>query len=172
MTYTVRKWGEAMERPTGEEFYTVRGYQLLEQHGAHLTPSLEDYLEMIYRRMLLDGHVRVNALAEWLNVKPSSVSKMLGRLAQLGLVEYEKYGVLSLTEQGEEIGKYLLWRHNTVRCFLTLLCGETKRDLLTEAELLEHDFSRETMERLSLLNRFLQQQEKELRAYLGRQETT
>ncbi|MGI5896125.1 MAG: metal-dependent transcriptional regulator [Oscillospiraceae bacterium] len=157
-----------MERQACEGFYTVRGYQLLEQHGAHLTSSLEDYLEMIYRRMLLDGYVRVNALAEWLNVKPSSVSKMLGKLAQLGLVEYEKYGVISLTEQGKEIGKYLLWRHDTVRQFLSLLSGGTEQDSLTEAELLEHDFSRATMERLALLNEFLREQEEAFQEYVKR----
>lgn len=155
-----------MAEQPGAEFHTVRGYQLLEQHKARLTPSLEDYLEMIYRRIRLDGHIRGNTLAEWLNVKPSSVSKMLGRLAQLGLLEYEKYGVISLTEQGGEIGKYLLWRHDTVRRFLAVLSDGDRRDLFTEAELLEHSFSRETVERLQQVTGFLEEQGEAYRAYL------
>ena len=155
-----------MEKKSAQEFYTVRGYQLLEQHKAHLTPSLEDYLEMIYRRIHEDGYVRAVSLAEWLNVQPPSVSKMLHRLAQLRLIEYQKYGVISMTDQGREIGKYLLWRHNTVHRFLYLLRGDSKRDFLEEAELVEHGFSRETMDYLSMLTEFLECHEKEYHSFL------
>lgn len=155
-----------MKEKNTQEFYTVRGYQLLEQHKEHLTSSLEDYLEMIYRRICEDGYVRAVSLAEWLNVQPPSVSKMLQRLAQLRLIEYRKYGVIIMTEQGKEIGKYLLWRHNTVHRFLFLLSGNSKRDFLEEAELVEHDFSRETMDDLSKLTDFLEDRQKEYRAFL------
>ncbi len=155
-----------MGKEAEQEFYTVRGYQLLEQHRAHLTPSLEDYLEMICRRIQEDGSVKAVALAEWLNVRPPSVSRMLRRLAQLRLIEYQKYGVITLTEQGGEIGKYLLWRHDTVHRFLRLLRGGRGRDSLEEAELVEHGFSRETVGYLSKLTWFLKEREEEYAAFL------
>ena len=105
-----------MGKEAEQEFYTVRGYQLLEQHRAHLTPSLEDYLEMICRRIQEDGSVKAVALAEWLNVQPPSVSRMLRRLAQLQLVEHgfsrETVGYLSkltwfLKEHEEEYAAFL-----------------------------------------------------------------
>jgi hypothetical protein len=43
-----------------QEFHTVRGYQLLEQHRKILTPAMEDYLEMIYRNSLVKGYIRIN----------------------------------------------------------------------------------------------------------------
>ena len=167
VTYTDRERKvEKVKDKNAEEFYTVRGYQLLEQHKIQLTPSLEDYLEMIYRRIHEDGSVRAVALAEWLNVQPPSVSKMLHRLAQLKLIEYQKYGVIAMTEQGREIGKYLLWRHNTVHRFLHLLREGSGKDSLEEAELVEHGFSRDTMDYLSKLSGFLESREEEYRSYL------
>ena len=70
-----------MEEKGPHKFYTMRGYQLQDQQSHALTPSLEDYLEMIFRSMQKGGAVRVSRLAEELNVKPSSVSKMLIKLA-------------------------------------------------------------------------------------------
>lgn len=136
------------------KFYTVRGYQLLEQHKNELTPSLEDYLEMIYRSILATGYSRVSTLAEKLNVKPPSVSKMIIKLAEQGFIEYEKYGVIKLTKRGTEIGSYLLWRHNTITQFLSLMMPENSERNFEETELVEHILSRETVECLEKLVRF------------------
>ncbi|HOV69929.1 MAG TPA: iron dependent repressor, metal binding and dimerization domain protein [Clostridia bacterium] len=136
------------------EFFTVRGYQLLEQHKKLLTPSLEDYLEMIIRSMHADGYVRVNTLARQLNVQPSSASKMISRLAKLELVEYKKYGVLKLTPKGAEIGRYLLWRHDVIMNFLTLLRGEDNYGIFVEAELIEHILGKSTVESMEKMVAF------------------
>lgn len=137
-----------------EAFYTVRGYQLLEQHLNHLTPSLEDYLEMICRGIQQNGAIRVKDLAKDLNVKPSSASKMIQKLAELGFIDYEKYGAIRLTEQGKEVGQYLLWRHNALWAFFQLLAPDNQEASLVEAELTEHILSRETVERLEHLTQF------------------
>lgn len=134
-------------------FHTVRGYQLHKlQNGTGLTPALEDYLEMIFRRIQQDGSVKAGALSDWLCVKPSSVTKMLYRLNKLGLIDYCRYGEIRLTQQGEAAGKYLLWRHDTVFEFLSILYDGEERDFLEEAELLEHCLSAETVLRLKGLN--------------------
>ena len=41
-----------------KEFYTVRGYHLLEQNKRLITPAMEDYLEMIYRCGLQEGYIK------------------------------------------------------------------------------------------------------------------
>ena len=133
------------------EFRTVRGYQLLDLHKNCLTPSLEDYLEMICRIMRERGQVKVGVLAKDLNVMPSSASKMIGKLALMGFINYEKYGIIKLTETGEEAGAYLLWRHDTIRRFFRLVSGDCADTALMEAELTEHVLSRETVEGLALL---------------------
>lgn len=135
------------------DFHTARGYQLLGRERTGLTASLEDYLEMICRNILSDGYVRVNTLANELNVQPPSASKMIRKLAQLKLIDYEKYGVIRLTESGRELGEYLLWRHDTIIRFFQLISKNRTDDAFMEAELTEHILSRSTVENLDRLMR-------------------
>lgn len=133
-------------------FHTVRGYQLLSRQDGGITSAMEDYLEMLRRLCGQDGYTRVRTLSERLNVRPSSASKMVGRLAQLGLVKYERYEIIQLTEQGRELGEFLLMRHEAVERFLKHL-GLTDT-LLTETELIEHSISEETLGLMSALSSF------------------
>jgi len=137
------------------KFHTVRGYQLLEQNKKLLTSSMEDYLEMIYRNSLTEGYMRINTLSELLNVAASSATKMVQKLSKLGLVDYKKYGIISLTEDGKELGKFLLERHNIIESFLKNLGVE--ENILIETELIEHNVSVSTLQKISTFNKFLQQ---------------
>ncbi len=135
-------------------FHTVRGYQLLEQNKRLLTSAMEDYLEMICRNSLQDGYIRINKLAELLNVKASSASKMVQKLGELGMWKYEKYGIIILTDSGKEIGEYLLERHKIIEEFLSFLeCGD---DVLIQTELIEHNINASTVENLKILNTFFE----------------
>ncbi|EIV99802.1 metal-dependent transcriptional regulator [Thermoanaerobacter siderophilus] len=138
-----------------DRFYTVRGYQIHSRERKHLTSAMEDYIEMIYRESLKNPYIRVNLLSELLNVKAPSTTKMLQRLKELGFVEYEKYGVIGLTEKGKEMGKFLLDRHSTVEEFLKNL--GVKEGLLEQTELIEHNISIETLEKMRKFNRFLEE---------------
>jgi len=135
-------------------FHTVRGYELLNQNKNQLTSAMEDYLEMIYRNIGQEGYMRINTLSELLNVKPSSATRMVQKLKELGLICYEKYGIIFLTDDGKEYGRFLLERHNVVEEFLKSL--GIKENLLTETELVEHNISKNTMERIKKLNRILE----------------
>ncbi|MEW6662021.1 MAG: iron dependent repressor, metal binding and dimerization domain protein [Bacillota bacterium] len=135
-------------------FYTVRGYAMQQQEDNGLTPSMEDYLEMVYRLSQGKGFARVGDLAASLNVQPPSATKMLQKLADLGYVNYEKYGVINLTGMGESLGARLLRRHEAVARFLQML-GVTE-GLLEETEKVEHNLSGVTVERLILLAEFLE----------------
>lgn len=137
------------------KFHTVRGYQLLSQKKKLLTSSMEDYLEMIYRNSLVDGYMRINTISELLNVSAPSATKMVQKLAKLDLLDYKKYGIIFLTESGREIGKFLLERHNIIETFLKNL-GVTE-NILIETELIEHNVSANTLSRINLFNKFLQQ---------------
>ncbi|MGE5558571.1 MAG: iron dependent repressor, metal binding and dimerization domain protein [Bacillota bacterium] len=135
-------------------FYTVRGYQLLEHEKKLLTPAMEDYLEMIYRRSLEKESLRVNEIAELLNVQASSATKMIQRLAVIGLIDYEKYGYILLTARGREIGAFLLKRHAIVeQCLKNLGIRDT---LLVDTELVEHHISMGALQNLEKLNLFFE----------------
>ena len=135
-------------------FRTARGYQLLLQGKRALTPSMEDYLEMIYRNCQTEGYTRMNILASSLNVQTSSASRMVQKLTALGLLNFERYGLIRLTESGKDLGKFLYERHRIIEEFLTLL-GATE-SLLTETEMIEHSVSLATLERIAVLTDFFQ----------------
>ncbi|NLX78195.1 MAG: DtxR family transcriptional regulator [Clostridiaceae bacterium] len=137
-----------------DRFYTVRGYQLLNQEDKLLTSGMEDYLEMIYRNMEKEGYMRINTLSNLLNVKPSSATKMVQKLSALGLLDYRKYGIIFLTEAGKKYGRFLLERHNVIEKFLVNI-GITE-NLLSETELIEHSISKNTMANIDMLNRFFE----------------
>jgi len=135
------------------EFRTVRGYQILNAGSRMLTSSMEDYLEMIYRTCIKKGYARINQLAEKLNVRPSSTTKVIQKLRELGLVDYHKYGIIQLTEEGKAIGDFLLQRHEIIEEFLENLGIEETR--LKDTEMIEHDVSLNTLQSIYVLNRFL-----------------
>ncbi len=117
-----------------DNFYTLKGYSLLEH--TQITSSMEDYLEMICR-IHRDGQpVRIKELAECLHVKPSSASKMVGNLRKQGLVCFEKYSTVSLTEEGLELGEYLLFRHEVLRRFFCYINQNSNE--LEQVEKVEH----------------------------------
>ena len=136
------------------KFHTVRGYQLLEQNKNLLTSAMEDYLEMIFRNSSEDGGIRIKTLSELLNVAASSATKMVQKLSSLGLVNYKKYGIIILTENGRDIGKFLLQRHGIIELFLRNI-GVTE-DVLVETELIEHNITASTLQKINLFNKFLE----------------
>ncbi|PKM45465.1 MAG: DtxR family transcriptional regulator [Firmicutes bacterium HGW-Firmicutes-8] len=146
-----------------KEFHTVRGYQLLEQNKRLLTSAMEDYLEMIYRNSVQEGFLRINKLAELLNVKASSASKMVQKLGERGLLIYEKYGIIILTEEGKEIGKYLLNRHNVIEGFLKTI--GISENILVETELIEHHISSHTLKNINMLNHFFSKNPKIMKKF-------
>jgi Mn-dependent DtxR family transcriptional regulator len=91
-----------------EDFHTFRGYQLESSKSGNLTSALEDYLEMVYRLCVKNNYARVGQLAELLNVKPPSASKMISKLAMLGYVVFDRYEIIVLTDKGRELGSFLL----------------------------------------------------------------
>lgn len=136
-----------------KEFYTVRGYQMLNAEDKILTSSMEDYLEMIYRICKDKDYIRINQLSEKLNVRPSSTTKVVQKLSRLGLVDYQRYGIIQLTKTGAEIGQFLLERHKIIEEFLKNL--GIRDSLLKDTERIEHDVSINTLKSVNLLNKFL-----------------
>lgn len=158
-----------MKQPADSGFRTVRGYALEKQKAGGLTPALEDYLEMVYRLCLEDHYARVGKLSELLHVRPSSTSKMIFKLVDLGYLSYDRNDSILLTEKGQQAGAYLLKRHDTLEQFLTLI-GNTNP--LEEAELIEHTVSEATVTAIETLIDFFRQNPNMLKSYTAFQKTT
>lgn len=139
-----------MERPD-EQFFTPSGYKA--QNHRKLTESMEDYLEMICRASQTEGYVRIHYLAERLNVTPSSASKMVSNLKALGLVDFQRYGIIKPSEKGWAVGNYLLYRHDVLIQFFQVLNHSAEE--LKQVEQVEHYLEEKTVKNLELLTHFL-----------------
>lgn len=140
-----------MAKTENTEFRTSRGYQMISQQEGELTASMEDYLEMIYRECSRNGYSRVGRISEMLHVKPSSASKMIFKLTDMGYLNYDRYEIIQMTGNGTRIGKYLLHRHTVLAKFLHLVGSP---NVLEETELVEHSLSALTVENLQVLNEY------------------
>lgn len=143
-----------MNKSIEGKFHTVRGYQLKNQNESGLTPALEDYLEMTYRLCIEEKYTRINRLSEYLHVRPSSASKMVSRLVELGYLEYDSLGSILLTGKGRKVGAYLLERHNIMERFFTLVGSA---NCLEETELVEHMLCPSTVLKIKALMEFFAQ---------------
>ena len=73
-----------------------------------LTNPQEEYLKTIYILEQSSGKIRVTDIAKKLKITKPSVNRAIKNLRDLDLVEYEVYGDIKLTYQGEEKAKEIL----------------------------------------------------------------
>ncbi|MEA1921457.1 MAG: metal-dependent transcriptional regulator [Pseudomonadota bacterium] len=113
-----------------------------------LTSNMEDYLEAILNLQQEQRVARVKDVAKLLNVKMPSVTGAMKGLAEKGLVNYERYSYLTLTEAGEKIARDVGERHKTFYSFLTKVLQIDHQTAELDACRLEHATSRETFEKI------------------------
>lgn len=118
------------------------------QTSEHLTPSYEDYIEAIYDLCKKSGgSCRSVDIAGNLGFSKASVARATKNLREGGYIDMERYGLIRLTEKGEEYGKRILARHKTLSSFLTDILGVDPKVADEEACKIEHTISEETMAR-------------------------
>ena len=121
-----------------------------------LTSVMEDYLETIFDLDQEKKVVRVKDIAKRMDVKMPSVSSMLRTLNDRGLVNYEKYEYVELTQDGSDVGKEMRRRHEVLLKFLTEIL-EIKFDIAdAEACKMEHTLSVNTLDSLTDFMEFIQ----------------
>ena len=126
--------------------------------------TAEDYLERIHELIEQKGYARVVDIASSLKVKQASVTSMVQKLAEAGYLKYEKYRGLILTELGRGVALEIQSRHETLSRFFSLfgLDTETQRD---DIEGIEHHLSPDTVQILSDLARFFEQNPEMLKQF-------
>lgn len=115
------------------------------------TSTAEDYLERIYALIKEKGYARVSDIAEALQVSPSTVTRMVQKLDEQQLLQYERYRGLSLTEAGERVGRSIHKRHKALEAFLDLLGIRDRDTIEQDIEGIEHHLSSKTLHRLTQL---------------------
>lgn len=117
------------------------------------TPRVEDYVEIVYELILEKGYARIIDIGAHLHVSSPTATKMIQRLAEDGLVEYERYRGIALTSAGTELAKRLRERHDIIMRFLKLM-GADDATAHRETEGIEHHLEAGTLARLADLVEF------------------
>jgi DtxR family Mn-dependent transcriptional regulator len=116
---------------------------------AGLTAPVEDYLKAIYELEQSGEPAETNAIARLLDIAPASVSGMVRRLADQGLITHERYRGARLTTSGRKAALKTLRRHRVIEAYLTSALGYSWDRVHDEAERLEHAASDELIDRMA-----------------------
>ena len=115
-----------------------------------LSAVMEDYIKAIYAIGEDTGErVSTSDLAEYLDVTSPTVSSMIKKLADRGLVDREEYKGVRLTDEGEIVALEILRHHRLLESFLTEALDYDWADVHAEADRLEHHVSAELTDRIA-----------------------
>jgi len=129
---------------------------MMKNASVPLSPSQEDYLEAVLDLERTGRVARVRDIARRLNVGMSSVSIALRALGERGLVNYDPYQVVTLTERGERLGRLVTRRHEVLQAFLTDVLGIDAALAQSNACRMEHAIDDTVLQRLKDFAAFLQ----------------
>jgi DtxR family Mn-dependent transcriptional regulator len=112
--------------------------------------SIEDYVKVIYSfTEWQDRPITSTQLAQRLGVANSSVSEMVRKLKDQGLVDHQPYSAITLTGAGVRLALSMVRRHRLIETFLVQELGYRWDEVHDEAELLEHAVSDTFIERMA-----------------------
>lgn len=153
----------ARSKPACADGKTVFNARAMPTHASP-SQSAEDYLERIHELIERKGYARVVDIASSLKVRQASVTNMVKKLGDAGYLQYEKYRGLVMTEKGREVARRIQSRHETLSRFFSLfgLDAETQR---LDIEGIEHHLSPATLEMLSDLAAFFEENPLAVRAF-------
>lgn len=119
------------------------------QHSDALTRSVEDYLKAIYHLSDRGRFAATSEIAQRLGLSAPSVTGMVKRLSEQGLLTHEPYRGVHLTAEGRRIALRMLRRHRLIESYLVGFLGYRWDGVHDEAERLEHAVSDELVERMA-----------------------
>ena len=99
-----------------------------------ISKSSEEYLKTMYVLKKQNGKIRITDIAEKMNCTKPSVNKAVNNLKDNGLLNYESYGAIELTKEGENIAKKALEAYDIVYVFLKDVLNLEEAEAESEAE--------------------------------------
>ncbi len=120
-----------------------------------MSSNQEDYLESIYKIIHQKEAVRVKDIAEDLGVRNPSVTSALQTLSREGLINYEPYGVITLTETGRRRAFMIYQKHCVIQDFFEHVLGIDSDEAARQACLMEHGMNDHIFKRVIQLMRLL-----------------
>ena len=124
---------------------------------------VEDYLEAMYNLNREKGYVSAADIAERLDVRPPTVSSMVGKLTRKGYLEHEPYRGMRLTPAGEKVAKSVIRRHQVISGLISML-GVDDETAYVDTEGIEHHVPPSTLRRFEKLAEYLRENPSILKA--------
>jgi len=121
-----------------------------------VTRRNEDLLEVIYEISEGKGYAKSRDIAHALHITPATVTDGFKRLQEAGLVNYEPYGGVTLTDEGRCIAERTKRSHTILRTLLELL-GVEKAVADHDACIMEHGLSPESYDKLLRAVEFIEE---------------
>ena len=113
------------------------------------TISTENYLKKIFNHShTFSENINTVKLAQELSVSKAAISDMAKNLSRKGLVNYEKYKGMELTDKGERIALNVIRRHRLWELFLVKVLDLSWSEVHEQAEILEHHTSENLIDRI------------------------
>lgn len=114
-----------------------------------ISKSSEEYLKTMYILKKQNGKIRVTDVAEKMNCTKPSVNKAIYNLRDNGMLNYESYGTIELTEEGENLAKKILEAYDIVYLFLKDVLNLEPEKAEKEAEKIKMTITDETINKLA-----------------------
>ena len=99
-----------------------------------ISKSSEEYLKTMYVLKKQNGNIRVTDIAKKMSCSKPSVNKAIYNLKDNGLLNYESYGTIELTNEGENLAKKILETYDIVYLFLKDVLNIEAEEAEKEAE--------------------------------------
>lgn len=135
-----------------------------------ISSGLEDYIETIYVYSLKNEYLKGADLARILNISRASVSEALSKLVSKGLIKYNSYEVITLTQKGFEEGKSVYSKHHTLKDFFETVLNVESTEAGENACKIEHIVSKNILTKMEKLTNFFKKHKKLLDVYIEESE--
>lgn len=116
--------------------------------ASEFSESMENYLEVILELERIHKVARVKDIADRMGINRGSVTGALKNLGDKGLVHYEPYSFITLTDDGRRVAEEITRRHAVLRDFLANVLGIDPDTADQTACRMEHAIDAQTVERL------------------------
>ena len=114
-----------------------------------ISRAQEEYLKTMYLLKKQNGNIRVTDVALKMDCTKPSVNKALNILKENKLVNYETYGTIELTDEGENLAKKILEAYDIVYLFLKDVLNLEEEKAKLEAEKIKTNLSDDTINKLA-----------------------
>lgn len=114
-----------------------------------VSKSSEEYLKNMYLLQKQNGNIRVTDIANKMNCTKPSVNKAINNLKENKLVNYELYGKIELTKEGESLAKKILEAYDIVYLFLKEVLDLDEEQAKEQAEQIKTTITDNTINKLA-----------------------